>query len=120
MIGLGARGAAIATLISTVISFILFRMFTYKYEKVFMNLRILKPVLISIVTGIIIYLILEIIPVYNIIVLFGYGVLGIALYFTLLFIVGGFRKEDRELFKNVFDPFAMIKYIKDEFTGKNN
>ncbi len=116
MLGLGAQGAAIATLIATIISFALFRFFSFKYEKVFINLKVIRPILVAVLIGILISIAQSIVPAENLIILFIYGVLGLGLYVMVLFLVGGIKDEDRELFKNIFDPISMIRYIKDEFS----
>jgi O-antigen/teichoic acid export membrane protein len=119
LFGFGARGAALATLFSTIISFILFRIMTFKYERVFMNLQVIRPIIVAIIIGIIIHFSQEFVTVDNLILLIIFGIFGVGFYFMLLFLVGGIKEEDRKLFRDILDPSAMLKYIKDEFLTRH-
>lgn len=119
MFGLGARGAALATLLSTIISFILIRTISYYYEKVIINTEIIKPILLSILMGIIIHFFQRIVQVENIMYLGLYGILGLAIYLFLLWIFGAIKKEDKILFKEIFNPSLFINYLKEEFSKKH-
>ncbi|MFW3145876.1 MAG: oligosaccharide flippase family protein [Thermoplasmatota archaeon] len=115
MLGMGAMGAAIATLLSAALSSILFRIFAYRYAKVFFNPQIFKPLLISgVMAGAILGLQL-LIPADGWVSFIIYGLVGSAFYFAAMMVLKGFTKEDRELLFNTINPLLMLKYIKEEF-----
>jgi len=114
LLGLGARGAAIASLIAALISFLLFRIFTYRYERVFLNFRIFKVLLPSFLMGGALFALNYYFPADNFFLLVIYGTAGLLLYIGLLFIFRSMDREDKELFKNVLNPFTMLRYIWDE------
>jgi len=114
LLGMGARGAAIGTLLSAVVTFVVFRFFTYRYQKVFLNIKIFKFVFASVLTGAGIYGLEQLYPADNIFLLVLYAMAGIILYTIILVPLKGFNKEDWILFREVISPMAMIKYLKDE------
>ncbi|MGA1872850.1 MAG: oligosaccharide flippase family protein [Thermoplasmatota archaeon] len=119
LLGLGPRGAAYATLLSVVATLLTYRIFTYRYEKVFITLRITKFIIASIIAGVAVYTVDHFFPAENFLLLVAYAAGGSLLYLGLIIILRALKKEDMELFRNVIDPFTMAKYIKDELLNRN-
>jgi O-antigen/teichoic acid export membrane protein len=120
LLGLGPSGAAYATMLATVITFLMIRGFAFYYQRTFINLKMLKPMIISIISGVAIYLFNYYMPVQNFIFLALYGILGLLIYFDLMLITKGFTKEDKDLFFNVVNPKLMISYLKNELFGRHD
>ncbi len=118
MLGLGSKGAAYATLISALVTFVLFRIFAYRYEKVLINIKIARFILVALIMGCSIYLLNDIVPADNYLLLILYSALGGVIYLVILFPMGAFTRRDIELFGNVINPLVMIKYIKEELLNK--
>ncbi len=119
MLGWGPRGAAYATLISALVTFVLFRFFAYRYERVLINTKILKFILAALIMGCSIYLLNEYIPADNYLLFLLYSTAGGLIYITILIPIRAFNKDDIALFGNVLNPIIMIKYIKEELLNKN-
>jgi Na+-driven multidrug efflux pump len=120
LLGLGPSGAAYATMLATVITFLMIRGFAFYYQRTFINMRMFKPLIISIISGVAIYLLNYNIPAENIIFLVIYGALGLLIYAILMTITKGFTKEDKDLFFNVVNPKLMISYLKNELFGRHD
>jgi O-antigen/teichoic acid export membrane protein len=114
LLGLGPRGAALATLLSVVATTLTYRFFAYRYQKVFMNTKIMKFVIASIVTGGGLYLLDYFLPATNIILMFLYAIASFEFYIILLLILRALKEEDKALFRSLTNPLTMVKYIKDE------
>jgi O-antigen/teichoic acid export membrane protein len=120
LLGLGPSGAAYATMLATVITFLMIRGFAFYYQRTFINLKMIKPLIISIISGVAIYLFNYFMPVENFIFLVLYGIVGLLIYFDLMLIAKGFTKEDKDLFFNVVNPKLMISYLKNELFGRHD
>ncbi|MGA1792802.1 MAG: oligosaccharide flippase family protein [Thermoplasmatota archaeon] len=119
LLGMGPRGAALATMLSAVATNLSFRIFAYKYEKVFFNPRIFKFMIASLLTGGAVYTLQHFFPAENLIFLLLYSAGGMLLYLALVIVLRATDEEDKALFKNVLNPFTMVKYIKDELLNRN-
>jgi O-antigen/teichoic acid export membrane protein len=119
LLGLGPRGAALATLLSVVATMLTYRLFSYRYQKVIMNPKIIKFAIASLLTAGAIYLINYFLPATNIILMILYAAGGIVVYFVVLLILRALNDEDKALFKSVMNPVTMVKYIKDELLNRN-
>ncbi len=114
LLGMGAQGAAIATLLSAIVTFFTFRIFAYKYEKIFFNPQIFKNIIASLIVGIVVYELNYLFPAKNLFFVMIYAGIGIVVYISLLIPLKAFNKDDIEMLKDVMNPVSMIKYIKDE------
>ncbi|MBN1539227.1 MAG: oligosaccharide flippase family protein [Candidatus Thermoplasmatota archaeon] len=120
LLGMGPRGAAVATMISVVLTNLIFRLFTYRYVKVFFNPRSLKFVIASIITGGVVFTLEHFFPVKNLFVLIAYTGLGLLLYLGLIMVMRTTDKKDRALLLNILNPSLMGRYIKDELMNRND
>jgi O-antigen/teichoic acid export membrane protein len=121
LVGLGARGAAIATVVSYFISLVYTR---YKYYKMFKekgNPRVIKHAIAALVMTAIIYYLLYGLEMISSItrwyVLLFFGFLGLGIYLTILVILKEFTKDDLVYYLDVLNIKKMLKYIKDEIKG---
>ncbi len=118
MLGMGAFGAAIATLISFFVTTIFLRWEVYRLSGVIMDRRILKHISAATLTGIIFYALDTASWAtrwYSLAVL---GLMFVGVYFIILFAIKEFTKEDYELFMDAIHPKKMATYIHGELRGK--
>ncbi|MGA1820246.1 MAG: oligosaccharide flippase family protein [Thermoplasmatota archaeon] len=120
LLGLGAAGAAYATLLSAGITFLLIRSIAFYYQRTFLNIRIFHPIGIAIIAGISVYGLNHLLPATNFFLLMIYPILGLSVFFILMLATKGFTEEDKALFRNVLNPFHMIRYIREEIFGKKH
>lgn len=117
-LGFGAKGAALATLISFIIRGILYKIFAYKITKTRPNKRILIHFFAAIVTFAPMYLMYSHLH-FEWIYLFGYFPLTVGLFLGIMRLFGEFTKKDFEFYWNAINPKKMGKYVKDELKSKN-
>lgn len=118
LFGLGPAGAAIATMLSVMLSTVLFRIFSYKYMKLIINPEIFRPMVAGGITTCVIMLIQMVFPVTRFYYLVLMGFVGLSIYLSLLITMHGFKKSDITFFKNVLNPLKMFHYIKEEVTSR--
>ena len=116
--GLGAEGAAIATVISYFAGLIYIRFVSWKLTGIKGNKRILLHVVTAILSGSVLYYVSKYVSISRWYHLIAVGTLGIAIYFGILFLVGEFKKEDFNFFMDTLNIKKMFKYIKEELQGK--
>jgi len=118
MFGFGPFGAALATLLSAVISTLLFRGIIYKNYKLFVNPKIIQSIIAALVMSVILYLLILIFPVTRVYLLILYVINGLMIYFITLYLLKGFTPQDKKLLIETMDPMKMLRYIKNEITNK--
>lgn len=114
LLGLGAVGAALATLSSTFISSILFRISAYRITRTPQSILVLKHLGAGGFVGLCIYFIyqrLEILPLYSVVFLGGLTVL---FHFLALSILGEFGRNE---IKSILDTLNIVK-MKDYVTSE--
>ena len=117
LLGLGAKGAAIATMISFAIQGILARIVAYRITKTRPNNRILLHFIAAALTFTPIYLLYSTLH-FEWIYLFGYFLLTFALFLLIMGLFREFTKKDFELYLNAVHPGKMKKYIVGELRNK--
>ncbi len=113
MFGLGALGASISLLISSLVGTILFRYFAFRTSQSKPNYLVLSHIALALVafgSMYIIYLNLKI-SVYFIPI---YFVAGLAIYLLLMALIKQFTKEDIQYYMNMVNPRLMKNYVKGE------
>jgi O-antigen/teichoic acid export membrane protein len=117
--GLGAAGAAIATVCTAVFGFIYARAMAWyllklKWKPTFMIKHVMAA---SVMVIALLYLssIFEIVRWYQLVVIF---LIAMGIYFGILFAIREFKKEDYNFFLDTLNPKKMISYISDEVKGK--
>ena len=116
--GLGAKGAAIATVISYIIGFAYLRIQAWRITKTGGNKCVVFHVISAIIMGITINYMLKYVAISVWYELLGIALIGIAIYFGILCIIREFKKEDLHLFLDTLNVKKMLKYIREEMKGK--
>jgi O-antigen/teichoic acid export membrane protein len=113
LFGLGATGAAIATVTSYTIGLIYCRIVAWKLVKIKFNSRILLHLFAASIMGIILYLIHknEVISILRWYDLLGVGLLGLGIYIGILVILKEFTKKDLKFLFDTLNLKKMWKYI---------
>ena len=111
LIGLGIEGAAIATLFAYLIQMIVYRVAVYKLTRTKPYSRVLFHLLAVVGMCASLYLIKTRIPIYEWYWLFGLALMGIGIYFGLLFLIREFTKEDFMFFKRTLSLKKMAEYV---------
>ncbi len=120
--GLGATGAAIATVCSYFIGLLYARFMTWKLTKIKGNIGIIFHALAAGIMATIFYdliyrlnMIESIARWYHLI---AFVLLGFGIYFGVLYLLREFTKEDFHFFIDTLNIKKMFVYIKDEIRGK--
>ena len=113
-LGLGARGAAIATVISYVVGFIYSRIKAYQLTSIKGNPRIIYHFLASLIMIIILSYIQTYIHITHWGMLILFILIGAIIYFTILFLLKEFTKKDYHFFIDTINIKEMFKYIRNE------
>ena len=116
LLGLGAMGAAIATVVSFAVSLVYTRIMSYRLTKLKGNNRILLHAFAAVIMTGIIYILLY---SYNLIFwitrwyfLLLFGVIGLIIYLSVLAVFKEFTKEDFWFYIDTLNLKKMIRYIK--------
>ncbi len=117
-LSLGALGAALANLISSLIIMIIVRVKTYKTIGIFGNRELLGQFLGAVLTFLILYFISPHFPTTPLWSLVIWLIFSYLLYFLILFLLRILKKEDLEFIIEVINPKKMYSYIKDEIKNK--
>ncbi len=112
--GWGAKGAAYATLISSLVTFILFRLFSYRYERTLLNMKILKFILVALFMGGVIYILNDHFPADNFFLFILYSAIGGLIYIMVLIPMKAFTKDDIALLMSVLNPKILLGTIRKE------
>jgi len=116
--GLGAEGAAIATVISYAIGLIYVRTMAWKVSKIKGNICIISHFIAALISGMVVYYISSIALIGRWYELLLLSFFGMVIYFVILFVLREFKKEDFNLFLDTFNIKKMLQYIKFELKGK--
>jgi len=116
-LGLGAQGAAIATVIAYVIGFTYSRVKSYQLTGIKGNPRILIHTFAALIMSGVLYCVqLYILPTrwYE---LARFILLGAFVYFSLLFLLQEFTRDDFHFFVDTINIKEMFRYVKSEIKG---
>lgn len=118
LFGLGARGAAIATVISYSIGLTYSRFMSWKLSGIKGNPRILIHAIAAFIMAGLMHVILHglnmIIYITRWYHLIGFAALGLGIYLLIILLLGEFKKEDFYLFIDTINIKKMLRYIKKE------
>lgn len=116
--GMGAVGAAIATVIAYLAGLAYTRWVVWRVSGVTANWRIALHGVAATVMGIAVYYLNELVyPAVRWYGLLGYGLLGLGIYLGLLALMQEFTREDFDLFMDTLNVRKMFAYIRDEMKG---
>ena len=114
LLGLGAVGAAWATLISAIITFVLLSIASYKITRIKPPRNILLHILGSGIMGLALYGLTIIIPIERWYEVLGVCLLGVGIYIAVLYLLREFTKTDLNMFLQALSPKGMKDYVKSE------
>lgn len=120
LFGLGAQGAAIATVCSYVVGLFYSRLVALKLTGVKGNPRIILHLIAAILMSGFLYWLNKIFFIARWYHLIGFALIGFGFYLFILFIFKEFTKKDFHFFFDTLNIAKMLKYIKDEITGKGS
>ncbi|HEC95263.1 MAG TPA: hypothetical protein ENI45_04785 [Thermoplasmatales archaeon] len=115
--GLGATGAAIATVLSYAAGLLYIRVVAWRVTGFRGNTAVITHGFAAALTGMILYYVTSIFFITRWFHLLGVSMMGMILYFSILFILKGFTKDDFYLFLDTLNIRKMGRYIKEELKG---
>lgn len=116
--GLGAQGAAIATVVAYAVGLIYIRAIAWRLTGIKGNVRIIVHVAAAAVMGVVLVYVSKIIFIGRWYELVGMAVCGFTIYFAILIVIREFKKEDYDFFMDTLNVKKMISYTKEEIRGK--
>lgn len=116
--GLGATGSAIAIVIAYMTGLLTTRVYAFRIVKIKGNYRILFHIVTAVLMGIIIYYITNIFEISRWYELIGISLFGLFIYFSILFLLKEFKKEDFNLFLDTVNIKKMVSYVLSEIRKK--
>jgi O-antigen/teichoic acid export membrane protein len=118
LVGMGAKGAAIATVISYGVGLVYSRIMAWKYTKIKGNPRILFHAFASVVMATVLYFMLYQLNMIEFITrwyyLLAFALFGFGIYLAVLCLFKEFSKQDLIFFADALNIKKLIAYIKDE------
>ena len=117
LFGLGAVGAALATLLTWIIRWMLLHIFSYKLIGIRFNKRILLHFIAGVSTWLILHITKEAMP-FQPIHIIPLSLFGVGCYVGILILMKEFKKDDFRYLMNVINPKKMGSYIKEEMREK--
>jgi O-antigen/teichoic acid export membrane protein len=118
LFGMGAEGAALATAISAACGLIMVKVITRRLTGTKWNPRILLHLGAGIVMGSVLYYLNIIVTIDRWYEVGGACLLGMGIYFAILWLLREFKKKDLMLFLDILNPKGMTSYISSEL--RNN
>ena len=119
LFGLGAMGAAIATVVAYGVGLIYTRWVVWRVSRITVNWRIMLHGIAATVMGVIVYSLNEMVyPIARWYGLIVYGLLGLGLYLGILSLMQEFTRKDFDLFMDTLNIKKMVAYIRDEIGRK--
>ena len=116
--GLGATGSAIATVVAYTVGLLATRVYAFRVANIKGNYRIVLHIAIAGLMGIIIYYLTTIFYIGRWYELVGISLLGLFVYFGILFLIKEFKKEDYNLFLDTLNIKKMVSYVRSEIRKK--
>lgn len=115
LMGLKEVGAALATLISTAVLFVLTVYYSNKVANATLYEKIPLHIISGLVTGALLTIVeTEIFPLLRFYHLIIYGLAFVGLYTLILYVMGEFTKEDWGYIMDSLHPKEMFTYVRDE------
>lgn len=122
LLGMGAKGAAIATVVSYGIALGYNRIIVWKLTKVKGNPRLLLHAFAAGIMTAVLYIMLYTFDMIMLLTrwyhLLGFASLGLSLYLIILYLLGEFTKDDFYFIIDTLNINKMFSYIKSELKGK--
>lgn len=116
--GLGAMGAAMATVISYAVGYIYIRIVAWRKTGTKGSYSIVLHAIAAAIVADLLYIISKVYFIGRWYQLLLIAIFGLALYFALLALMGEFTKKDYDLFMDTLNIKKMLQYIKEEIKEK--
>lgn len=116
--GMGAVGAAIATVVAYFVGLVYTRIQVWKISKMHVNYRIVLHFIAAFIMGVTLFYLDTICPVQRWYDLITFGLIGMGIYLAILYLVREFDKTDFNLFIDTINAKKMLMYIREEIRGK--
>ena len=118
----GPTGAAVATVIAFLLSYIAYRLISKKLLKIkILNSHTIRHIIAGLVMGGLLHLIAyetTLFPIIRWYILLFFAILGLIIYIAVLFVLKEFKKQDLNFFLGIISPKSMLKYINSELKNK--
>ncbi len=118
LFGLGAQGAAIATVVAYGVGLVYSRIVAWKLTGITGNPRVLFHLLAAGIMMTVLYIITIMIPIGRWYILLAVALFGFVIYIGVLYLIREFSKQDLDLFFDALNIKKMVQYIKEEIRGK--
>ena len=116
----GQNGAAVATVISVLITYVIFRIVSKKLVNVqLFNLSVLLHIFAALIMGIALCslgMMIDPIRWYH---LLSFSFIGLGIYLLVLWLIKEFRKDDYRMIMDTINPKEILHYVKSEMKGKH-
>jgi O-antigen/teichoic acid export membrane protein len=119
LLGMGAEGAALATMISAAIGLIAIKIITRKLTGTKWNPRILFHLISAILMGGILYFINNSFYIVRWYEVGGLSLIGLGIYYIILILFREFTRDDMKMFLDIVNPKEMKKYVVSELRKKD-
>lgn len=114
VLGLGAVGAALATLISICVGSFLFRFYAYRITKSKANTRILIHFAAALIMMLAVHFVSGRMTTTSWYALMFLAIAGAVIYFGVLVVLHEFDRRDMDLFLKVLNPIQLVNYARRE------
>lgn len=115
LLGMGIQGAAMASLISAAVYYLVIRLLSYRLVKMGVNTRVLRHIVAAGISSCILYLfrlnVHELVRFYELAAAIAFGML---LYAGILYLFGEFGRKEIEFALDTLNPRKGVGYIVDE------
>jgi O-antigen/teichoic acid export membrane protein len=118
MFGLAGPGAAIATLVSAIISAFMYRFYAHRFTQSRTNRVLLKHLIAGAISTCFFYLSSRLILNHEWYFLIFFGIIGTTFYLLVLTILKEFTKTDFYYILNSINPTKLFKYARNEISQK--
>jgi O-antigen/teichoic acid export membrane protein len=119
----GSTGAAFATVLSFMITFIGFRLVAKRLTGIkILQTHTPRHIIAGLIMGLVLYYIAYETPFFPKIhwyTIFFFALLGLGIYLLVLYLLREFKKEDMKFFLDIIHPKKMFGYVKSELKGED-
>ena len=119
LLGLGALGAAIATLIGAALRYLIYRVFAYKTIGNSFKYNIIKYYIAAFLMFLLAYHLATFLNTDKLTIVFFIGIISSLFYIFVLYALKEIDHKDFKLFKNILNPSKFRKYIVSEFSNND-
>jgi len=118
-LGLSYNGAALASMITSIVVFVATRWIVRKLTGTRSNPRLLLHLASAVITGGVLVVLEQYLPMDNWMILLAYVFMALAIFAGILYVMKELTKEDVRYFMDIFNIRKMWRYSVDEVSGKS-